>query len=179
MLKNRVRRVLSLKPGRPPLRIGRVLRVLALCLACVTPILALSAQARPLLLHPTDPLFGTWVNPSFDSAVIEVAARVVLSADGSEKDYRKVADSQPYSTGTFALEAAWIDEEGNRWYKMLWTGDYYPLRTEKPRFSWRYLVRVNAAGNLLDITPGTESVYPKDLDDSQIRFGAHKQYQKQ
>jgi bla regulator protein blaR1 len=179
MLRNRVRRILSLKPGRPQQGIGRVMRVLAICLACATPVLVLSAQARPLLLHPTDPLFASWVNPSFDNAVIEVTARMVLSADGSEKDYRKVADSEPFSTGTFALEAVWIDEEGNRWYKMLWAGDYYPLRTEKPRYSWRYLVRVNAAGDKLDITPGTETVYPRDLDDSQPRFGARKQYRRQ
>jgi beta-lactamase regulating signal transducer with metallopeptidase domain len=179
MLRNRVRRILSLKPGRPRQGIGRVLRVLAICLACATPVLLLSAQAKPLLLHPSDPLFATWVNPAYDGAVIEVTARMVLSADGGEKDFRKVADSQPFMAGSLTLEAVWIDTEGDHWYKANWVGDYVPPRVNRSGYTCRCLIRVNAAGNLLDIVPGTETAYPRDLDDSQPRFGARKQYRRQ
>jgi len=82
-------------------------------------------------------------------------------------------------TGTFAIEAVWIDAEGNRWYKMLWTGDYAPPRVKRPGFKLCCLIRVDAEGSQLDITPGSETAYPRDLDESQRGFGARKQYRRQ
>jgi len=86
MLKQRIKRVLELKPARRPFRVRSTARVLAVCLACVAPVLALSAQARPLLLQPADPLFGTWVNAAYESSsfIRESASRIVLASAGSE-----------------------------------------------------------------------------------------------
>jgi beta-lactamase regulating signal transducer with metallopeptidase domain len=164
MLKERIRKILSLEPGRPPLGVRRALQVLAVCLACVLPILALTAQARPLLLHPTDPLFGTWTNSAYDNVAVEISAKVVLSADGSEVDYRKIVDPQPYATGNNTLEAAWVDADGNHWYKMVWVGDYHPLPVKEPRFKSYVLAKVSAAGDSFDTISG-QYTYPKDFKD--------------
>ena len=36
--------------------------------------------------------------------------------------------------GNLAIEAAWLDAEGNHWYKMTYVGDYQPLPLKKPRY---------------------------------------------
>lgn len=149
-------------------------RILAVCLVSVMPVLALSAQTRPLLLQPTDPLFGTWVNAAYEGNVRGVAAKAVISADGTELDYRKVADSEPFAAGAFRFEAVWIDANGDHWYKMVWVGDDYPMPLDKPRFKLYVLLRVNAAGNLLDSITG-DKAYPKDMKDSSY-YGTPLQY---
>jgi beta-lactamase regulating signal transducer with metallopeptidase domain len=177
MLKERIRKVLSLEPGRPQSAVRRALQAAAICLACVAPILALTAQARPLLLHPSDPLFGTWANSAYDSAAVEISAKMVLSADGGEIDYRKTMDAQPYAEGKLTLEVAWVDAEGNHWYKLLWVGDYHPLPLKEPRFSAYVLTKVNAAGDVLETISHTYA-YPKDLDDVTKDSSAHLEYRR-
>lgn len=152
-------------------------RVLSVCLILVVPAMALTAQARPLLLQSTDPLFGTWVNPAYEDAMVETSAKVIVFADGSQFEYYKLADQTPYLAGNFRLEAAWIDEEGNRWYKAIWTGDYHPFPTKVPRFKWYSLMKINAPGTLLEMIGG-DVAYPKDLKDSSYR-GTPMQYRLQ
>jgi beta-lactamase regulating signal transducer with metallopeptidase domain len=175
MLNERIRRILNLKAGRRPFGTRQALRVLVICLACVVPILALSAQVRPLLLHPSDPLFGTWVNAAYEGNVRAVAAKMVLFADGSELDYRTVSDSEPFYIGNLMFESVWIDAEGDHWYKVLWTGDDYPLPLDKPRFQARLLMKVSAAGSMLEMIFGDEEHYPRDLKDSSF-MGTPLQY---
>jgi hypothetical protein len=152
-------------------------RILTFFLILAVPVLALTAQVRPLLLQPTDPLFGTWVNPAYESASVETSAKVVMFPDGSEFDYYKISDLQPYSAGSIRLEAAWIDEEGNHWYKAVWVGDYHPLPTKAPRYKLFSLMKINAAGTILESISG-DAAYPKDLKDSSLR-GTPMQYRLQ
>ena len=96
MLKERIRRVLSLKPGRRPFGTRGVLKVLAICLACLVPILALSAQAKPV----EELLFGTWVNTDYGTKQA-TPQKSVIFADGRILDYmmilifHKVMDTYP------------------------------------------------------------------------------------
>ena len=153
-------------------------RVLAVCLVFVVPVLALTAQARPLLLQPTDPLFGTWVNPGYEGNIVGVAAKSTFFADGSSFDYYKVADSEPSGVGSFRLESVWIDGEANHWYKMVWVGDSYPVPLKEPRFKAYALLKINPAGDLLEIIMGS-TAYPKDLKDLSYQNSVPMQYRRQ
>lgn len=164
MLKNRIRRVLSLEPGLPPRRGRRVLRAAPFGLIGLVLILALTAQAKPLPLPSSDAIFGTWVNAAYDKAVVEATAKMVLTPEGNELDFRKVADSEPFAIGKLTTEAVWIDAEGNRWYKMVWIGDYNPAPAQQPRFKCFLLARVNPAGDILETING-QKAYPRDLKD--------------
>ena len=175
-LKERVRKVLSLKPGGSAFGTRAVVRVLAICLVCAAPILALTAQARPLLLQRTDPLFGTWVNSAYEGNVCGVAAKSVFFADGSTFDYYKISDSKPFSAGNCAFESVWIDEEGNHWYRIGWVGDDFPRPLKEPRFKLHVLARVNAAGNWLDTIAG-QYRYSENFKD--VVCGVPLQYQRQ
>jgi beta-lactamase regulating signal transducer with metallopeptidase domain len=175
-LRERVTKILSLKPGRRPFGRRAAVRVLVICLACAAPFLALTAQVRPLLLQPTDPLFGTWVNPAYERNIVGVAAKSVFFADGSAFDYRKVGDREPFSAGNFSVDSVWVDAEGDHWYKLGWVGDDYPMPWKEPRFKCRVLARVNAAGNWLDFIAG-QSRYPESFKD--VVCGVPLQYQRQ
>ena len=176
ILKERIKRVLRLKPTQRSFGVRGAVRVLAVCLVCVVPILALTGQARPLLLQPTDPLFATWVNAAYEGNVRGVPAKSVFFADGSTSDYYRVSDSEPFFAGDFVLDSVWIDAEGNHWYKMGWIGDDHPMPLKQPRFKALVLARVSATGNWLDIIAG-QNRYPENFKD--VVCGIPEQYQKQ
>jgi hypothetical protein len=129
-----------------------------------------------LLLPPSDPLFGTWVNAAYEGNVRRVAAKALFFPDGRELEYFKVADAEPFSAGNFRFESVWIDAEGSHCYQMAWVGDDYPRPLKNPRFGLNVLARVNAAGSRLDLLAGQDR-YPEDFKD--IVCGVPTQYRRQ
>jgi len=148
LLKERIRRVLKLEPGRRPFGTRGVLKVLAVCLTCLVPILALSAQARPA----KESLFGTWVNEEYGTRKGS-PQRVVIFADGRELNYMMLTDEEPYFEYSNKIVGQWIDEEGNFWYQIRFMGWYYgfPAPSEETCGDRGYsLLRVSASGTTLE-----------------------------
>ncbi len=165
MLKERIQGVLSLKPGRRPFGTSGVVRVLALCLACLVPILALAAQAKPAV----EPLYGTWVNEHF-GARKGCPQRVVILADGRELDYMMLSDEAPYFEYSNEIVGQWIDREGNFWYQIRFRGWYYgfPASSGETCMDKGYsLQRIDASGTALEGVQA-ESRIPDEEDWSLI-----------
>jgi hypothetical protein len=122
MLRERIRRVLTLRPGLPPFGTRSVVKVLVICLACAVPLLALTAQAKSAAAD--EPLFGTWVNEEFGTGK-GCPQKCMLYPDGRELDYMMTTDEQPWWENKFKIEDRWRDNDGNNWYTLSWTGGYY------------------------------------------------------
>jgi len=170
MLNERVKRVLSLKPGRRPFGTRGVVKVLAICLACVVPILALSAQARPA----QEPLYGTWINEDFGTGK-GGPQRCVIFPDGREWDYLMITDKEPHTESKLKIEKQWRDGEGNYWYTISWMGWYYgyPDKNDGTCGSKGYsLVKVNASGTTIESVQA-ESRIPDEEDWSLIPHPAY------
>jgi hypothetical protein len=148
MLKERIKRVLSLKPGRR-FGAGGVVRVLVICLACMVPILALSAQAKPA----DEPLFGAWVNEEYSTSKGGIAQKFVVYPDGRELYYGTILDEEPFWEEKIRIEDQWIDEEGNFWYAMSWEGWYsgYPGKSDPAYENKGFrLLRINSSGTTIE-----------------------------
>jgi beta-lactamase regulating signal transducer with metallopeptidase domain len=148
MLKERVRQVLRLKPGRRPFGLRGALGVLALCAACALPILVLGAQTHPGAVGPEDPLFGTWSNTEYDQAGRYCNAKAVLTPDGRDLEYQHIADSQPVWECRNKFQETWVDAEGNHWYKIRWEGWLVPSGAGRKEGYW--LARVSGGGTILE-----------------------------
>lgn len=174
MLKERVKKVLVLEPGRPPLGVRGVLRVLAVCLACLVPILALSAQAKTAVLPPDDPLFGTWVNEEYDQAIARGengVSKIVIYSDGRELCYRRIADAEPIREWFQSYEETWVDAEGSHWYKINETGWMYPSRAAKSQGFW--FCKVGSGGTVLEGV-WAQYGYPEDVSPTGPSYGMYK-----
>ncbi len=123
-------------------RIRAVAKALAVCLACVVPVLPLSAQAKP---SADEPLYGTWVNEEFGTG--KGPQKSVILADGRILDYILIADGEPHYESKFWIEDQSTDQEGNYWYKLRVKTWYYGYpQTEANIFGDGYsLVKVNAS----------------------------------
>jgi hypothetical protein len=132
MIRERIRSVLTLSPTRRPFRPRHAAAVLALFVICLVPVLALFGQAQASGLPADDPYFGTWVNEKYDTSRVDCAARVVITPDGHELDYRHMADSVPSSEGWHAIEETWV-EAGAHWYKTR----FQPVADQCRRHHWR------------------------------------------
>ncbi len=150
LLKERIRRVLSLEPGRRPFGSRAAVRVLAICLACAVPILALTAQVRQAPAE--EPLFGTWINEDYGGTGKGSPQKVVFFADGRELDYMMVSDQEPYWEYRVQIEDRWKDEEGNYWYTLSWRGGYYgyPEQSGACAGEGFSLVKVNASNTTIE-----------------------------
>ena len=114
-------------------------------LCCLAALAVVGCATRPFTVKPDDPLFGTWVNKDVDEGRERGYAKSVLTPDGRELDYRRIADTVPAYEATFTIEAAWIDRQGNRWYKL--KGLFWIYGTEGAKTEMFNLVKVSPDGN--------------------------------
>ncbi|MBN1838137.1 MAG: M56 family metallopeptidase [Spirochaetales bacterium] len=162
MLKKRVQKVLSLKPGAASFGPKGVATVLAAFLCCLVPLLALTCATRPPVLEAEDPLVGTWVNEDYDKAQhVErhMVGRFVVFPDGRELGYRRIGDTDPVWDKRFVVEEPWIDAEGYRWYKMHWTSQGCSSGSDKV-WSGNTLARINPAGTIWEAKYSGYGGYP-------------------
>jgi len=129
-------------------RIRRVVKALAVCLAGMVPVLALTAQPKPAAAD--EPLFGTWVNEEYGTG--KGPQKSVIFADGRMLDYMMTADREPHYESKFWIEDQSRDQEGNFWYKLRVKTWYYGYpQTEENIFGDGYsLVKVNAPGTTIE-----------------------------
>ncbi len=160
LLRQRIGNLLRLAPGRKPFGVRSTLRLLAVMLCCLVPLLALAGQARPVALGPGDPLFGTWINEEYDKGQRYQRAKTVLLTDGRQLFYRHIDDAEPYRVGQGTFEAFWIGPGGERWYKFRWTSWEHPSGVcRKDGFG---LGRVSAGGTVLEGV-SAQYGYPPEL----------------
>jgi beta-lactamase regulating signal transducer with metallopeptidase domain len=114
-LKDRIRRVLALRQGPRPFQPAKIL---AICLCCLVPVLAVFAQAQSPAIPKNDPLFGTWVNPALEASDRYVAAKFVIQPDGHAYEYRHITGGDPFQESWKTVEEAWIDAAGWHQYKI-------------------------------------------------------------
>ena len=159
MLKDRIKKVLHLKPGNFPFGVRGAARViLAICLCCLVPILAITAQTKQPVVENTDKLFGTWINP--DGATQEMGAKVVFFPEYRELWYIRPSDSTPNMETRSVIEETWIDADGNFWYKGRHEGDYYP--SKKAAWNCYWLIKINASGTTLEFVEAGAD-YPEEM----------------
>jgi beta-lactamase regulating signal transducer with metallopeptidase domain len=160
MIKQRIRSVLALRPGRRPFRPWHAAVVVAVALCCLVPALAVFAAAASPGLPADDPFFGTWVNEEYDRLGPPFTGKAVLTADGRELDYSHIADTVPVSECWNAVEAAWT-ETGAHWYRNRWVCWAYPSRAGKTEgYS---LARISADGSTLE-SVWAQYGYPEKLN---------------
>jgi hypothetical protein len=116
MIRSRISRLLALRPVRRPFRLRDAAKVIAICLCCLAPVLAIFAQAQSQALAKDDPLFGTWVNPAYDKSGRYEFGRLVMGLDGHEVNYRHIADARPAADFWNTVEKKQSDEAGRQWY---------------------------------------------------------------
>ncbi len=121
-------------------------KVLVVCLACLVPVMALTAQAKTA---EGEPLFGTWVNEEFGTGK-GVPQKFMISADGRELDYMMLTDQEPWLESKLKIEDQWRDEEGNYWYTLSWTSWYYGYSSSDNIFKGYSLVKVSASGSTIE-----------------------------
>jgi hypothetical protein len=170
MLQERIKNVLSLKPGRFSFGMRGAARVLAICLCCIVPILAITCATKPEVVKEDNALFSTWVNAEYEGKAPAFSAKFVTFPDGRQLDYLKIADTTPEWESRFTIEETWIDAEGNHWYKSRWTTDYYPYK--EARFKGYGLIRISASGTVWEGV-GAEAGYPEELSPIGGQYGIY------
>ncbi len=160
LLKDRVKNILRLRPGRSPIGARAMLRMVLVGLACLLPLLAVTGSRRPSAAGLDDAFIGTWVNPEYDGYKGKTPPRFVVFPDGRELDYWNISDLKPTWEYQDTVEDKWVDQLGNRWYKVHSTGGYYGF--DWYRFKLHSLVRINAAGTVFE-TVSAEGRYPEEF----------------
>lgn len=123
-------------------------RPLVVFLCCLAALAVVGCATRPFTVKPNDPLYGTWINEEWGKKGEGMGfAKITLFADGRRLFYDDTADTEPAYEGTYVLEEAWIDRQGNRWYKA--KGAFWPkaggAKTEEFK-----LCKVNREGTTLE-----------------------------
>ena len=118
MLKERIRTVLRLKPGLPPFRLLDAVRVVAICLCCTLPVLAIFGQVRSAVFAADDPFVGTWVNHEVDAGSRFDTSRWVFEPNGHVFQYRHIADTDPVCEEWKTVEKRWVDAQGWHQYRL-------------------------------------------------------------
>jgi hypothetical protein len=150
--------------------------VLAIWLFGLLTVLAASGQNKPMTIKPDDPLFGTWVNTEYEGGKNFLVPRAVIFPECKEWDYFKMSDATPTQESRFTIVEAWLDEEGNHWYKMEWASDYYPWPSKTPQFKWFGLTRINPAGTIME-SVFMESGYPEEISELAGQYGVYYKQQ--
>ncbi len=148
MLKDRIRKILTLRRGPRPFAPGDAAKVLAICLCCLVPVLAVFGQAESMAIPKNDPLFGTWINREYDESRLFSCARWNITADGHEYHYRHIIDTHPVEECWYTVEKAWIDAAGGHQYKSKVVDWTYPGRAGKYEGFLR--VRISPDGNTFE-----------------------------
>ena len=131
MLKGRIRTVLRLKPGQPRFRLLDAARVVAICLCCMLPVLAVFGQVQSRVLAADDPLVGTWVNYEVDAGTRFDVAKSVVEPNGHVLQYRHIADTDPVVEMWKSVEKAWVDAQGWHQYQLRTVGWDLPRQNAK------------------------------------------------
>jgi beta-lactamase regulating signal transducer with metallopeptidase domain len=161
MLKARIRKVLSLRPARLGGGARGAVRVLAVCLCCLVPLLAVTCATGPkAAVRPDDPLFGTWVNAKYEGNA-DFSAKMVMSPDGRELDYDRIASTEPEWEGNFNIEETWIDAEGNHWHKGRGTW-WDPTAKHMGQADWYFVHKINPSGTVLE-SVSSQTGYPEEM----------------
>lgn len=130
MLRDRIRRVLELKPPRRPFRFRDTAKVIAVCMCALVPVLVVFGQVQPLILPRDDPFFGTWITPVEEGNRYE-AAKVVFEPNGHVFQYRKATDTKPCGEEWKTVVKAWVDAQGWHQYRIRFVSWVYPRRGAK------------------------------------------------
>ncbi|MGA2766240.1 MAG: M56 family metallopeptidase [Spirochaetia bacterium] len=160
MMRDRITRVLALRPVRRPFRLRDAGKVIVVCLCCMAPVLALFAQAQAQPLPKNDPLFGTWVNAEYDASPRFDTGKFIVKPDGHKLDYRHIADTKPFGEYWDTVDKAWIDSTGRHWYRLKVVGWCGPVSGGK--IEGFGLARISPDGDTIE-TVFTEYGYPEDV----------------
>jgi beta-lactamase regulating signal transducer with metallopeptidase domain len=161
MVRQRIEDILRLRPGRQPLGVRATAGVLAACLCCLVPLLALTGAAQPVRLEADDPFFGTWINAEYDEPYRAMVPKTVVTTDGQRLNYRHFEDREAIGVFLNTFEDIWIDQAGSRWYKIRVIAMAYPSGAGKA--GGFNLVRINAAGTVMEISFAAYG-YPPTLE---------------
>ncbi|OHD70396.1 MAG: hypothetical protein A2177_15300 [Spirochaetes bacterium RBG_13_68_11] len=106
-----------LQSGRRPLGVWATIGILAVCLCCIVPLLALTGAAQPVRFEADDPFFGTWINGECGLSDRALTPKTVVTADSRRLCCRHLQDREAYGVFLNTFEDAWVDRAGDRWYK--------------------------------------------------------------
>jgi len=121
---------------------------LTAALRWLLPLLVMACAGGPPVIKTDDPLFGTWVNAEYEVLGRTGGAKAVIYADGRELEYVYIADTEPVLEIEFRIERAWIDAQGNHWYRIHHISRPLPART--PEWEGFALNKVSAGGGVLE-----------------------------
>lgn len=110
MMKDRITRLLRLRPAGRSFLLRDAAKVMLICLCCLAPVVAIFASAQSQPLAKNDPLFGTWVNR--DNVRTLQGQKFSITPDGHELDYCGVSDAKPYGDCWDTVEKKWVDSAG-------------------------------------------------------------------
>jgi beta-lactamase regulating signal transducer with metallopeptidase domain len=174
LLKERIKSILHLKPGRPAVGARGVAWVPVVYLACLVPLLAVTGSTMPSAVKLEEPLVGAWVNPEYEGPNSQTS-RFVIYPDGKQLEYLKIRDIEPAWGSMLTVEEKWIDRQGNHWYKVHGTGDRYgaiiSIVNECGREGYS-LVRINAAGTVLEGV-SAQAGYPEEFSQIGGSYGIY------
>jgi hypothetical protein len=149
MIKNRIENVPATRLGANPPGARAAAKALVAFLCCLAALAVIGCATRPVTVTSDDPLFGTWINTEYESKGTSGGfAKVVLFPDGRRLQYRKISDAEPAYEGKYAVEAAWIDQKGYRWYKM--KGAYWTYNAGAGKTEMFILAKIDPKGTVLE-----------------------------
>jgi hypothetical protein len=136
-------------PARVTFRMLDAARVLAVCLCCLVPLLAVTCATSPAATKPDASFYGTWVNKEYEGR-IDLSAKIVSDSAGKGLNFEHLSDSQPSEEFEYAVTEAWTDSDGNHWYKTRWTNRSYPVLPQNPVYKGFSLIRINPSGSVYE-----------------------------
>jgi len=160
MLKERIENILGSMPGRVSYGMRDAARVLAVCMCCMVPLLAVTCATSPAAAKPDDSFYGTWVNKEYEGRA-DLSAKLVNYPGGKTLNYTHLADSEPSEEAKYTFTEAWTDADGNHWYKARWTSSY-PSTPQKTEFKGFSLIRTNTSGSVYEEVWSLAG-YPKEM----------------
>jgi beta-lactamase regulating signal transducer with metallopeptidase domain len=161
MLKERIENILRSMPARVTFRTRDAARVLAVCLCCIVPLLAVTCATSRAAAKPDDSLYEIWVNKEYEGRV-DLSAKFVSYPTGKTLLYDHVSDSEPSYEGTYTITEAWTDSDGNHWCKVRWTNKDYPATPQAQEYKGFSLCRTNASGTVYEEV-WSMAQYPTEL----------------
>ena len=162
MLKERIENILRSMPARVSFGMRDAARVLAVCLCCIVPLLAVTCATSRAAVKPGASLSETWVNKEYEGRADLSAKFVDYPASSKTLLYDHLSDSEPSYESTYTITEAWTDSDGNRWSKVRWTSKDYPVTPQGQVYKGFSLCRTNASGSVYEEV-WAEAGYPEEL----------------
>lgn len=134
---------------------SRLFGILVFALALV---LLIGCAPKPYSPSANEEVYGTWVNPN------SAEQKLVISPDGTWKEFNYPSDTVPVASGTFQLVKKWKDASGNTWYHE----DSRQLHGVYS-FNAEMLVKIDKTGKVresifIEVGQFDSKSYPKQLD---------------